>query len=1141
LERELTVNNSLMPGMYVRVPLEIDRQDSEFRDFKLGQIQSINDIANTALVCLHESGEDDLQEIECSLDYLHRCRILPDTNFMVHDEERKGRLLIHCDDEWSRGKFLEYYVLFDNEKIVTRISEERIVVTPNRQNPDPYEQLLAYEFQNPIWKFNRDRLVESYNELHNATFGIEELVGARLMLLSHQAEVVARVLADASCRYILADEVGLGKTIEACVILKGLIRRSPSLTTLIITPSSLVKQWQNELSAKFWLDIPIAHSIKQVQLQTQPVRYIIASEDIAEDTALWKALSKQSLGLLIIDEAHHIHKSPTLYSHIRELSAISKHALVLSATPIQRRAQEYFALLSIMNPHKYNSSNASAFEDLVRTQGKIRRRIAVIARSLTSNAFDAEEFEDEMKSVLSSLRHDRLLAKLVETVTEQANSQDGGLTAAKEALAYVSENYRIEARVIRNRRSHLQVELPERMLDSSYSYEPSKRENAALDNLYDYIDKYVAEFPDHPLSLEYGRLLMYAASSSPQALLDVLEIRIAHTITQNALIPSHFNLSIPAAPRQEAKRIQYLIESMPIFNNEKEQYLNSLQYSVEQWLNETEQELEQVTRMHFTELHKSSHRLVQVLYAISRAITNSATEKVVIFSGWPQTLETLLPCLLQQYGKSAVTEFTSNLDNEQLQDNVDFFQSSSRCRILLCDELGGEGRNFQIASQIIHVDLPWTPGQLEQRIGRVDRLGRTGTVLSIVPFAVGWPEQDLFNIWQSAFQLFTRSMSGLEIAMEGIQNALVATIKESSRNGLAELLTPMIERADKLREAVEEERYYEGVAVNHSRRKEFEDISEKYRDGSLLRIASLRWASLAGLHQEYDSSTDQITFNPKEFSPTSMKKVKFAQPPNMEEALRRSKRKHDLVIRGTFNRDIAVRREDIVFFAPGSDPWTDAIINNAIEADRGRCCAILRKVPLLKGTWRGFELRYSLNVDPRPLYSAGFDPTLIFRAFGFLRSSKKRLLISDQGVRERSGSIVWKGSEQEFNKSQDIHLGKREGAIQQISSFKESYPADTWNILLKQTFVIAHQVLSEELDEYMDEVAEEAREVFDRQILGLKAAYRWQRHYANDLSGLDEKEIKEYEHVSEALIAGIRHPMLQLESVCYWILQGSNQ
>src|SRR2546430_13660455 len=96
----------------------------------------------------------------------------------------------------------------------------------------------------------------------------------------------------------------------------------------------------------------------------------------------------------------------------------------------------------------------------------------------------------------------------------------------------------------------------------------------------------------------------------------------------------------------------------------------------------------------------------------------------------------------------------------------------------------------------------------------------------------------------------------------------------------------------------------------------------------------------------------------------------FFHPPDMQEALRRSGRARDLVIRGTFNRNVAVQRERLDFFASG-EKWTDAIITNALEADRGRCCAIKRRVPGLKGNWHGVELLYSLVIDPRTAYAAG--------------------------------------------------------------------------------------------------------------------------------------------------------------------------
>jgi ATP-dependent helicase HepA len=119
---------------------------------------------------------------------------------------------------------------------------------------------------------------------------MEDLVGSRVMLLAHQAEVVARVLGDPKCRYVLADEVGLGKTIEACVILKGLQHRNPDIKALIIAPDSLVTQWKNELDQKFWLKFPIVTVKSKIPEDIPNPGCIISIEDLADHDHLSSVL-----------------------------------------------------------------------------------------------------------------------------------------------------------------------------------------------------------------------------------------------------------------------------------------------------------------------------------------------------------------------------------------------------------------------------------------------------------------------------------------------------------------------------------------------------------------------------------------------------------------------------------------------------------------------------------------------------------------------------------------------------------------------------------------------------------------------------------------------------------------------------------
>ena len=578
--------------MYVRVPLDVNYTGQNFRDFRLGQIQTLDNIANAAKVRFYDQVEDEPEELELALEYLDRSFILPGTNCQFAMNKQHGYILHRCGDTLKDGEFAEYYVLTEGATGVVRVGENDLQVFRNRQDYDPRAQLSRYEFQNPTWRAPRDHLIEVYSELQNATFGLDELVGARLMLFAHQAETIAQVLADTTCRYILADEVGLGKTIEACVILKGLRRRHAHLRTLIITPAALAAQWQNELDAKFWLKFPLVRNRENLA-RVEGIGCILCIEDLALDTAFWQAVQQQHWDLLIIDEAHHIIKQPVLYQRMRQLSAETSRVLILSATPIQRRKQEYLSLLALANPGRYGIEHTAAFAQLLTSQQTIVKRIAILSGILTGD-FDAEEFLDELEPVLKLLKHDQMLTELAKQVDSASNARNEAKEQAKKLLAYLSENYRIERRIIRNRRVHLTVPFPSRTLNTAYSYTPDTLEAEALDMLYEYLEEYIRQHKATQLSAEFVRAWMHAAASSPHALLELTEIRRANLIgtleppTENEL--SSVLLSV--SPRQETVRIENILAWAPQLADEQRQWIEPLLRAVTSWLEQTQALLE---------------------------------------------------------------------------------------------------------------------------------------------------------------------------------------------------------------------------------------------------------------------------------------------------------------------------------------------------------------------------------------------------------------------------------------------------------------------------------------------------------------------------------------------------------------------
>ncbi len=1090
------LNVDFKNGMIVRVPFDVTEFESyegDYRDFRSGHLIGFNSKKDNCIIrFLHsDMGKEIYEEREIEIGSIRRC-VLPEGIKVRLADQNKGTILALCPKDY--GDLLSrYYVLTGD--VITIIPESEIRFNSHFQSPYPLDQLMDYELHNPIWKARRDKIIENYRELQNTTFGIEALVGTRVQLLAHQAEVIAEVLSNNICRYVLADEVGLGKTIEACVILKSLKQRE-KVRALIIAPLSLIRQWQNELDSKFWLSFQVIDT--QPKSMPKSDDTIISSELLADSQYLQKWVVMQSWQMLIVDEAHRARLNSALYDTLIVLSELSHHVLLLSATPIQRETHEYIALLKLLDPIQYDRLNDEIFDRMLSAQQRIREVTAYIARGLIIGQFDAEDFRDEIEVIVKELEHDLKLRELVNAV--KTNSD---LEKAKDVIAYISTNYRLEAQIIRNRRKTLRdrelVILPERIFSSDYTYNLTNSEQQVLQTLHRYADIYRAQ-------IDYFAIvqnLFHAAASSPDALLSLVRLKQS---------PSNLQSFLP---------------------DEKE-VLEELIWQAEQWQNETNLSLDRLPR----QIPKNEpHRFAQVIRALDERVGRNKN-KVVIFSHWKPTIEYITKRLELRYGRTSIARFMVGMTSEELQSQVDRFQSEATCLILITDESGGEGRNFQIAQSIIHIDIPWTPSQIEQRIGRVDRLGRKGEVQSIVPFGINTLESDLIALWQGAFNLFSQSMSGLEIVLENVQNEIATAFIKDSREGLADLYEKMLQQASELRAAIEEERYYEEAASNVVWSRQLRQLLQRYNSGDLLGEPILSWASLAGLNHHFNPETRIVRIGRNDFNPKSIINAKFVNPPNMQEALQRSGRPNNQSLVGTFDRQIAVQREDLIFFAPG-EPWTETILQNAILSDRGRCCAIGRKSKLLPESWYGFEYLFSCRFNPRAMFIEGLLPIHLFKAGEFFTiSATHKMLVSFDGTIMSYNSLQAQLVQAEYRKNQDKHLGQRGGVQPHLAEIKSRFGLQEWHEGIQISFDAAQAHLDNSYVDLIREDAETARYTLDQRIRGQVAALAW---LPDEQRAYRQEQVNLMQRVNQALIQGILETEWVLESACFWMLEHEDE
>lgn len=1065
----------MLINSYYRCPIPIEEGDSEFpRFFVLAQVIEYSEMANAVKVKMHDLlGSGVYYGVLFKHDVFYVSSISRCAGMVGGIAEGKfGRGTIsaviepECDDEpyW-------YYIKLPNGEH-RKICETEIKLDYTQMDYFPAKQLKNYEFQHPSWFINHIKVSRNLHLVNNGSYGFSVLAGCRAYLLPHQVSTIARCLETSPVRYMLADEVGLGKTVEACSILKIMQSENEQFRSLIIVPGALVGQWKNELLYKYNLSA-------STDINEDVV--LIALEDLDKrDRAL-----KSKWDLLIVDETHRLLTNDSAYEKIQKLSKSVENILLLSATPIQDRNEEYRRLLALLTPEVYAEMPEPRFKWLVKKQKSIQQTVNQQLGRLS-------KFDDYGESIIAKLHEiaenleDAALKELVDSIN--INSPDNGGALTTQALSYICENYRLERKVIRNRRQIISEKMSRRTLEEM-SYAP-----LSADDTYNEIGAIEAT-------------LSYLTDNSDDSEEYITKIAIP---LLNALFSS------PWALMGEIKR-QAINDS-------------SLISSVETWLNQAKIEHSLVNEALDNDPDLIKGRLMRVLDYIDQEneVANNPNYKIVVFSSFTETLRSFLELFNSRFSNYDVyaVPFSADMSREELNDSVYSFQNDEACRVIVCDETGGEGRNFQNAAIVIHLDLPWNANALEQRIGRLDRLGRDleCDVKSIVIYSENSIEEQLFRIWNEGLKLFTNSLSGLEIITGELNTLIVDALLDDFHTGLDNAFEDILDEADEMRESVEDEQLFDiGATLYKPLAHGIDNVLNLYAEenDNIFADAMLGWGRQAGMESEPPRKNGLIEFKQSRFSSNAARQSLFI-PPHWNLYDNSSMMRRTGEILGSFDRKTAALSEDLLFFAPG-DAVYDSIISNAVGCSRGRCTAIG-----INSNYNYDGLLYVFNVDApvTDLIDCGVGIQTLAKFKMYLPLNQILVTIpltkaSNNVAEERVIQDVMSSTEHSV-----AHLGRRSsarGLMSPMESFIAKTPADVWEPLIDRCTARATKRAFEAMREQSD------LEAAKSEMLRILNGYRAEAlYFGKDMAHIDNLKI-----LYDATYKALEEAKPTLDAVCF--------
>ena len=659
-----------------------------------------------------------------------------------------------------RGRQL-YKVSWGN--IVT--DELEVNLLPDCDISDPFERCMSGIFGS-YSEYSKKNTTFKIRSSNNST--ISSLKASKTLFRAYQFKPLLKFLNSPNRRLLVADEVGLGKTIEAGHIMLELKARRELNHVLIVCPKSLQRKWKDELAFKFGLQFKIYDSQKELITDMQEHRVSVHAIVNYEKIRMKRQKSKDEkkpkdempkniveylsqndfhFSLVLCDEAHKMRNRETqTYKGAEIIMSQADAAVFLTATPVMISTENLYNLLHLLDNTRYY--NYQIFDNrlqenrpFVEALTDLNHHVAlpVIAKRLNEAEILTRFFSDEVEifshqtTVGKAFANDAMYQEIIQMLNGEDNSKN------RARLQYLISSMSMMNNIFsRTRKREVTTDM------SQAERKPHMRKVVLTEQEREEFDKVIEEYIDDNSYTDYWG---------------------EEVLTQGG------TLGLVQKKRQVASSVYAYLNSEISLDNGIDEYAEYPDAKFEELL-----------------------RIIDEVF-------RHGIKKIVIFALFRKTLK-YLQIRFKQRGFGTLM-IHGMVDNRI--DVLDEFKNNPNAHILLSSEVGSEGLDMQFCNSMVNYDLPWNPMVVEQRIGRIDRFGQKSPTVNIYNIIVADSiQEDIYIRLLDRIGIFRGTIGDMEAILDApLERGGSVTIQDVYNKLEKELYTSRLTDEEKQRKIAE--------------------------------------------------------------------------------------------------------------------------------------------------------------------------------------------------------------------------------------------------------------------------------------------------------------------------------------------------